>query len=307
MNAREEIELVDTTSSCASCGVAEVDDIKLNKCDDCDLVEYCSNECQRDHKSQHEDACTMRAAELRRDDLLFKQPASTHLGDCPICCLPLPYKLEDSTLMLCCFKVICDGCAVANVRRLKEGNLQPNCLFCREPVSLTTTKLMKYHMKRVNANDPHALRLHGQEHSDKGDDRKAFEFYTKAAQLGDVEAHLMLSFLYHKGEGVEEDSRKARYHLEEAAIGGHPSARYNLGLEEWRSGNIEKAVKHWIIAATQGEDSAIKALMEMFKRGFVSKEDLAAAFRAHKAAVDATKSPQREEAEEYYRRRSSQS
>ena len=30
-----------------------------------------------------------RAAVLR-DELLFKQPESSHLGDCPICCLPLP-------------------------------------------------------------------------------------------------------------------------------------------------------------------------------------------------------------------------
>jgi len=37
---------------CASCGIAEVDDIKLKKCDDCDLVEYCSDKCQK--KSQKE-------------------------------------------------------------------------------------------------------------------------------------------------------------------------------------------------------------------------------------------------------------
>ena len=37
--------------------------------------------------------------------------------------------------------------------------------------------------------------------------------------------------------------------------------------------------------------------------GFVSKEDLAAALRAHKAAVDATKSPLRDVAEEFYRLR----
>ena len=30
---------------CACCGVAEIDEIKLTKCDDCDLVRYCSNEC----------------------------------------------------------------------------------------------------------------------------------------------------------------------------------------------------------------------------------------------------------------------
>ena len=60
-------------------------------------------------------------------------------------------------------------------------------------------------------------------------------------------------------------------------------------------------MKHWIIAATQGFDESIKMLLEIFQSGVVSKDDLAAALRAHQAAVDATKSPQREAAEEYRR------
>ena len=39
--------------------------------------------------------------------------------------------------------------------------------------------------------------------------------------------------------------------------------------------------------------------MTAFKEGHVSKDDLAAALRAHQAAVDATKSPQREAADIY--------
>ena len=37
--------------------------------------------------------------------------------------------------------------------------------------------------------------------------------------------------------------------------------------------------------------------MDIFEMGIVSKADLAAALRAHQAAVDATKSPQRKRAE----------
>ena len=51
-------------TSCASCGIAEIDDIKLKDCDDCDLVRYCSDACQRDHKTKHKEACKKRAAEL---------------------------------------------------------------------------------------------------------------------------------------------------------------------------------------------------------------------------------------------------
>ena len=50
---------------CASCGIAEIDEIKLNTCTACQLVRYCSVECQKKHKPQHKRACKKRMAELR--------------------------------------------------------------------------------------------------------------------------------------------------------------------------------------------------------------------------------------------------
>ena len=50
------------------------------------------------------------------------------------------------------------------------------------------------------------------------------------------------------------------------------------------------AVKHYIIAASQCHDVSIKALMGAFKWGFVDKDGLVAALRAHQDALDATKS-----------------
>jgi TPR repeat protein len=70
--------------------------------------------------------------------------------------------------------------------------------------------------------------------------------------LGDTEAHYQLSNLYQKGEGVEMNKKKELCHLEKAAIGGHPIARYNLGCEEIENCSIERAVKHCIIAANLG-------------------------------------------------------
>jgi hypothetical protein len=57
----------------------------------------------------HKDACKKRAAEIR-DEILSKQPESSHLGDCPICLLTLYLDYDDSTMMSCCSKVICGGC-----------------------------------------------------------------------------------------------------------------------------------------------------------------------------------------------------
>ncbi len=86
-----------------------------------------------------------------------------------------------------------------------------------------------------------------------------------------------------------------------STIGGHPIARHHLGCHEGRSSNVDRGVKHWIIAATQGDDDSMKVLMDAFKRGFFNKEELAATPRAHHAAVDAPKCPQREAAEEFLR------
>ncbi|KAK1735454.1 hypothetical protein QTG54_014068 [Skeletonema marinoi] len=293
-------DIMSNISVCASCGIAEVDEVKLKECADCDLVRYCSDACQESHKSQHEEACKKRAVELR-DELLFKQPESRHDGDCPICCLPMPLDLSKSVMMMCCSKLICGGCYYANKIREIQGRIEHKCPFCRKPTVATDEECDKQNMRRVEANDPVALRREGVVQYHKGDYIKEFEYYTKATELGDVEAHYNLSVLYDEGLGVEKDKGKEIYHLEEAAIGGHPYARFNLGCEEKENGNIEKAVKHWIISATQGHDKSIKALMGYFKEGKVSKDDLAAALRAHQAAVDATKSPQRDSAEKYYR------
>eukprot|EP00985_Skeletonema_marinoi_P005849 scaffold2553_cov162-Skeletonema_marinoi.AAC.3 len=66
--------------------------------------------------------------------------------------------------------------------------------------------------------------------------------------------------MYYEGQGVEKDKKKDVYHLEQAAIGGHPNARHNLGV------------------------------------GFVSKEGFDEALRARQVAVDFMKSPQRDKA-----------
>ena len=287
---------MDTTSCCASCGIAEIDEVKLKECDGCDLVRYCSDECREENKSEHEEVCKKRAAELR-DELLFKQPESSHIGDCPICSLPLSLELKESTMYNCCSKFICNGCDYANKIREYEGRLIHSCAFCRKPTPKTEEERDKRRMKRVEANDPVALCHEGMLQYKKGNYIKAMEYWSKAAELGDVEAHYKLACLYQLGHGAEKNRGKYIHHLEEAAISGHPSARYGLGCLEWENDNIARAVKHWIIAATQGDDDAIKMLMTAFKEGDLSKEDLAATLRAHKAAVDATKSPQREAVE----------
>jgi TPR repeat protein len=157
-------------------------------------------------------------------------------------------------------------------------------------------------MKRVQSSDPVAMNMMGEDRMREGDSKGAFEYWTKAAGLGDVGAHHNISYLYRDGEGVEKDLKKQLHHLEEAAIGGHSKARHYLGFNDGENGRHDRARKHFIIAAKQGEDDALEMAKLGFTKGIMSKEDYEAALRGHQAAVDATKSEQRDAAEEYYKR-----
>lgn len=82
----------------------------------------------------------------------------------------------------------------------------------------------------------------------------------------------------------------------ETAMIGHLKARCRLACHEWENERFGRAVKHMIIAANLGHDKSIQVLKACYKQGHVSKEDFASALRSHHAAVEATKSPQREKA-----------
>jgi len=288
--------MMDTVQCCASCGVKEDDDIKLKNCTACYLVKYCSVKCQRNHRPKHKRACKKRAAELR-DELLFKQPESNYLGDCPICFLPLPIEPKKSSMTLCCCKVICNGCNHANQNREMEANLEKKCPFCRCPVPVSDDEAFVASKLRMKPNDSTALFQLGMMSLKEKDNKSAFEYLTRAAGLGDMGAHFNLSLIYHHGQGVEKDEKKMIYHLDQAAIGGHLKARAYLASFEGKNGRQNRGIKHLIIAAKMGCDHSLKALKNFFQVGIVDKDDFAAALCAHQAAVDATKSPQREAAE----------
>jgi hypothetical protein len=299
----EQRHLSDSDDVCGSCGVAAIDDVKLKLCDGgCDLVKYCSDECLELHREQHEEDCKKRKTELR-DKTLFTQPDSSYKGECPLCFLPLSIDGRKSTMMTCCCKMICNGCNYANVMREREQGLEPRCAFCRNPAPKSEEEIRRNVMKRIKKNnDPVGMTQMGRRSRQKGDYGKALEYFEKATELGDVDAQFNLGILYYDGNGVEKDMKKAVYHWEQAAIGGHPDARSRLGLYEAENGSIERAVKHFIISANLGCDGSLKIIKDFFVKGVVSKEDYAAALRGYQAAVDATKSAEREKAEVFYGR-----
>ena len=201
-------------------------------------------------------------------------------------------------MMGCCSKIICNGCSFANQWREREAGLQHRCSFCREPAAKSDGEGLKRMMKRIKKhNDPVAMAQMGGTRFKEGDHNKAFEYFTKAAALGNADARYRLGCMYSYGNAVEKDEKKAIHHLEQAAICGHNNARGILALHEKNNGRKERAARHYIINANLGCNTALKFIKVLFIQGIVSKDDYAAALRGYQAAVDATKSPEREKAD----------
>ena len=92
------------------------------------------------------------------------------------------------------------------------------------------------------------------------------------------------------------DEKKAQYYLELAATRGDAEARYNLGIFEKRAGNLDRALKHFMIGVVMGNTDSLSAFRHLFKVGRATKDDYAKALRAHQSYLDEIKSDQRDEA-----------
>ncbi len=196
--------------------------------------------------------------------------------------------------------MICKGCVYANyMSNIHDQVKARSCPFCRTPASDSQKETWERRMKRAKAGDPAALREIGRNYFGKKDYPKAFEYWTKAAELGDFDAHYQLGCFYWGHCGMEKDEEKKLHHLEMAAIGGHPYARHNLACYEGRKGNNERALKHMIIAVNIGCDESMQVLQDEYENGniHITQEILDASLRGYKSAIDATKSSQREAGE----------
>jgi len=273
--------------TCAACGK---DGNGLKTCAGCKSVKYCSADCQKEHRPRHKKECKQLAAAIHRE-ALFKQPPPRE--ECPICCLPLPFKNKEAKYQACCGKLLCAGCICA-VHATDERSL---CPFCRAPET-GPSGFLKRLLKRVEANDPIAMfnlgndTLHGMMSLPK-DAKKAAGLLLRSGELGYDSAYVNLANCYELGYGVKIDIKKAIYCRELACIGGNAFTRYKLGKDAWDIGKKQDAAKHFMIGARMGHDESLSALKVIFLKGCLPKSDFEMALRAHKEASDEMKSEQR--------------
>ena len=278
---------------CAECGKGGAG---LKTCKSCKHINYCSVTCQRLNWPSHKKECKQRAAKLH-DKSLFQQPLPK--DDCPICFLPMSFAHQEGVgFYHCCGKIVCDGCGYNSS---KSGSHK--CSFCNTSLETEYEIVLEQQMKRVEANDAESMKQLGCCYA-KGlfglqqDWNKALELWTRAAELGSSTAHYTIGGAYYKGMGIEKDMKKGIHHSELAAMAGHELARYNLGCIELKSGNMERAMKHWKISASAGDSDSMTAIHQLFKMGCVQNDVYELTLKAHNDAFAEMRSKGREDAEE---------
>jgi TPR repeat protein len=294
----------DNIITCANCGKGEENSGDLKACTACKMVKYCNRDCQIAHRPHHKKACKKRAKELH-DKALFKQPPPNE--DCPICMLPLPEMETGKKYKTCCGKMMCSGCIHAV--ELRDGGVSL-CPFCRTPAPPSPEEMIKLIKKRMELGDAKAIYnlgcYYNNGHNGLPQNRaKALELNIRAAKLGCAASYYNIGNAYCFGIGVERDIKKAYHYFELAAMGGDAQARNNLGCLEASAGNVDRALKHLMIAAGGGIKLSLNMIQDMFKNGGATKKDYTQALRAYQAYLGEIKSPQRDEAatfnEQYYK------
>ena len=92
------------------------------------------------------------------------------------------------------------------------------------------------------------------------------------------------------------DKEKAEHYWELAAIMGEGRARHNLGVNEERRGNMDRALKHYMIAARNGYSDSLKQIQILYTNGCAKKEDYMKALQLYQAYLKEIKSVQRDKA-----------
>jgi len=289
----------DNVSICANCG-KEGSDVN-NSCNKCKMVKYCNAACKKKHRHKHKKDCEEQlrhAAELH-DVQLFKQPPPKE--DCPICFLCMPTLETGYVYYSCCGKTICSGCDYA-VSKIDEDE---KCPFCRAPAPDSDEEMNKRRGERIKANDHVAIFNQGNYYRNgkyglSQDITKAFEHWHRAGELGHAQSYCNIGYAYNNGLGVEVDEKKAMHYYELAAMDGSESARHNLAGNEVRAGNMDRSLKHYMIAVRGGHNKSLEMIQKIYTHGHATKENYTKALELYQAYLGEIKSLQRDEAAAAY-------
>ena len=250
--------------------------------------------------------------EARLDNLLSTAQAETadidifaplpESEECPICLLPLPLDLNETSFNPCCGKTICFGCIYKNMLREKT-NGDPSkiglCAFCRQPIIHDKNYIKRIRKLMKNNNPESYLHMAERYRSGKGvlqSDTKSVEMYIRAAELGNANAFGYIGDDYRKGVVVEQSASKSLEFFELSAKKGSIQARRELARFHGVNGDMQVCMKHLKVIASAGDQDAMGDLMRAYKEKLIAKEELTHTLRACQASQNEMKSEDRDEA-----------
>jgi len=136
----------------------------------------------------------------------------------------------------------------------------------------------------------------------KKDMSRAIELWTEAAKLGSAGACYKLGMAYVDGVGVGKDLEGAVRYYEKGAMLGHAGARHNLGWHEYKRGNSDRALRHYLISAKMGVEASLVNIKKLLKDGIATKSQYGDALKGYQDALEEMKSPEREYAKTVFDR-----
>ncbi|MBO4400607.1 MAG: sel1 repeat family protein [Selenomonadaceae bacterium] len=152
-----------------------------------------------------------------------------------------------------------------------------------EIVEQDTAVGIEWLMRAAEGGYPDAMYDAAGIYSERGDDKKAFEFMLKATQTGHVRASNELGVMYYEGIGVEKDIRMALNCFEGAALYDDIDAILNLArYYTYVEKNTALAAKFYNEAVALGDDDALNELGDLY---FANK-DYESAVKVFQTAVD---------------------
>ena len=83
---------------------------------------------------------------------------------------------------------------------------------------------------------------------------------------------------------------------------GNETARCNLGNKEGKAGNIDRALKHFMIAVRSGYANSLNMIKRLYSSGHATKEDYSKALQSYQTYLNEIKSKQRDKAAAYRKR-----
>lgn len=122
-----------------------------------------------------------------------------------------------------------------------------------------------------------------------GEFSKAVDLFSRAADLGSVDAMYALGYCWENGKGVEVNPVEAERFYIKAALWGHKDAAYGMGYMHEKgclgAVNMDKAVDWYRKAADKGSVEAMYALGLCYEFGKGVKKDIDKAIEMYRKAV----------------------